>query len=105
MSTPANIFDKTLVVTEIRLVQELTSGELMHQVSFGEYVSSKGSLPGLNLQFNPQNSGGSIMVAGNKVPAMWLALNIKAADAFPYAIGSKWKMTIKENGTVNLVEV
>jgi len=84
------IFEKSLEVIEIRVVPEIATGDLIHQVVFGEYVKCTTN----------RDSD-----APQEVPVVWLTLCIKKTDTQQYAVGSKWKLTRSDNATLNLVGI
>lgn len=96
----SSIVEKELTVTGIGIVYELATGEPLYQVNFGEFINSTPELAGRLTAM----SGGALF-NGKKIAANWLILNIKTDGAIPYKVGSKWKFTVKEDGTTNLVEI
>jgi hypothetical protein len=97
MASSINLFEKILVVTEIRPTLEVATGEAMYQVIFGEYISNT---PEVAARLNAPNQASF----AKKFPVIWLAMNVKITGELPYKVGSKWQFTTTENGTVNLVE-
>jgi hypothetical protein len=96
MANKINSFEKIVTVTQVQLLQEVETGDLMHQVTFGEFVEYT---PEIAARVIPQPKG----VFGSQIHVVWMMLNIKTAE-FPYKIGSKWKITVTENGTIKMVE-
>lgn len=92
------IVDKTLVVTGVSVVTELTTGDLIYQVVFGEYVKNTPEILG---RF-PANVRDAYV--GNKIAVNEVMMIMKVEEV-PYKVGSKWKLKIQKNGTLSLVEV
>jgi len=92
MSTDNLIFEKTVIITEIRFSQEVITGDPMHQVFFGEYIQLSTTNP-------------NIMPNVKTIPTMWLTFNVKTKNALPYKVGSLWKFTVNSDGTTQLVEL
>lgn len=93
-----NIVDKTLTVTSINTVTELTTGELMYQLTLGYSIRNT---PEITNRV-PANAREPFLMSKNVV-VNEVTLLIKAEE-IPYKVGSKWKMKIHKNGTLNLVE-
>jgi hypothetical protein len=97
MSAP--MIEKSLIVTGIGMVYELTTGEPMYQVNFGEYLDSTPELT------SRLSAASGTPFNGKKIAANWLLLNIKTTGVVPYKVGSKWKLTVEDNGSTSLVEI
>lgn len=96
MSTP--LVEKELTVTSITVAYELATGEPMFQVFFGEFIPTSNEL------INRMSPGTPASFPGKRIAVSWLILDLKT-EQVPYKVGSKWKLTIKENGSTSLVEV
>lgn len=92
-----NTLDKTLIVTSVTLLTEIVSGDFIYQVVFGYYTKNTPEI----LSRMPAETRGTFM--GNQIAINEMSLLIKT-DTVPYKVGSKWKLTIRKNGTMNLVE-
>ena len=88
---------REVVVISVTPGTELATGDTIYQVALGEYV---GTSPQVLGRLPP---GVRELTSGNKIPTYWLVFWVKA-DKIPYRIGSKWKLTVEENGALNLVE-
>jgi len=42
------------------------------------------------------------VVVGNQIIVYWMSLYAKGKGELPYIVGSKWKLLIKDDGTVTL---
>ncbi|MCL2134697.1 MAG: hypothetical protein FWH37_03965 [Candidatus Bathyarchaeota archaeon] len=82
--------EKILTVIAIDPTTDVTTNDPAHIVSFGEYVT-----------YQHDNK---CEYYGKTAPIIWLTPLVKYTEPFPYAIGSKWKLEIKENNTINLIE-
>jgi hypothetical protein len=92
------ILDKSVVVTSVTVATELATGDLTYQVTFGEYVKNTPEI----VSRLPANIRDSYL--GNKIAINEIVLVIKT-EKVPYKIGSKWKLRISKDGTLNLEEV
>jgi len=94
---PSNLFDRDLTAISVAPVTGLASGDSIYQVIFGNYVEAT---PEIIDRLPPQLKQG----LSKQIPITELTLFMKAAE-IPYRIGSKWKLTIRDDGTLNLVEI
>jgi hypothetical protein len=93
-----DILDKVLTVTGISLVTELTTGELIYQVVFGNYVKT---MPEIINRLPPNMREPMLMSKSIAINEVSMLIKV---DEVPYKVGSKWKMKIHKNGTLSLVE-
>jgi hypothetical protein len=92
------IVEKTLTVTGIGVTTELATGDFVYQVSFGYYAKTTPEI----LSRIPPNMR-EMYSASKSIVINEFSLFIKT-DEVPYKTGSKWKLRIRKNGTLNLVE-
>jgi hypothetical protein len=92
-----NIVDKTLEVLAVSNTMELATGEVIFQVTLGRYIDNSGEI----LSRIPPNM--REIYSGKKIAVIEVSLFIKK-DQIPYRVGSKWRLKIRKNGTLNLVE-
>ena len=92
-----NIIDRTLIVTSVTLLTEIVSGDFIYQVVFGYYTKNT---PEILSRLPPEVRS---TYTGNQIAINEMSLLVKA-DTVPYKVGSKWKLTIRKNGTMNMVE-
>ena len=93
-----NTIEKILCVTGVTLLTEIVSGDFIYQVVFGYYTKNTPEI----LSRMPPETRGTFM--GNQIAINEMSLLVKT-NTVPYKVGSKWKLTIQENGTLNLVEI
>jgi hypothetical protein len=98
MVVSVDIIDKVLTVTSVNVLTELATGDLLYQVTFGYYIKNAPEIINRIPPNARESASTSKFVVINEV-----FLIIKA-DEVPYKVGSKWKMKIHKNGTLNLVE-
>lgn len=92
-----NIVDKVLVVTSIGPSIELATGDSIYIVTFGEMIRSTPEvLSRLPIEARQAYVGKTISV---NVVQVWVKM-----DEVPYKVGSKWRLRIHKNGTLNLAE-
>ena len=92
-----NLAEKTLTVTSVNIITELATGELINQVTFGYNIENTGEILGRIPSAMRENFLGKQLVFNE------LSLLFKAKEV-PYKIGSKWKLKLHKNGTINLVK-
>lgn len=93
-----DIVGKTLEVLIIANATELATGDLIHQVILGEYINNTPEV----LSRIPTNMRESY--TAKKIGVGEITLFIKKKEEIPYKVGSKWRLKIHKNGTLNLVE-
>jgi hypothetical protein len=93
------IIDKVFTVTSVNVVTELATGDLAYQVTLGCYMKSTPEI----INRIPANAREPYLTSKN-IAINEITLLIKV-DEVPYKVGSKWKMKIHKNGTLNIVEV
>jgi hypothetical protein len=93
-----NIVDKTFIVTSVTIITELATGDLVYQVTLGSCIKNTPEI----LNRIPSNSRESFLGTKN-IAVNEISLLLKV-DEVPYKVGSKWKMKIHKNGTLNMVE-
>jgi hypothetical protein len=94
---PEDIIDKILIVTSVTVATNLGTGEPMYQVMFGEYLDTT---PEVISRLPPPIRDANW---GKKIASNELILFINTPEV-PYKAGSKWRLRIRKNGTLNLVE-
>ncbi len=80
-------------VLSIKPIIETETGDILHAVSFGNYIKIKDirTFPVLE----------ELKEIGNEVPVQWLFLITKQMPV-PYLVGSWWKLTVMELGAFQL---
>ena len=96
-------FERVLVVYSIVPTTEVTTRETIYQVLLGEFVDMTPDLLNVITQ-NQQALEQPVQIPANRIPVLWLAINFKGGEV-PYLVGSRWKLTIKENGNMDLVSL
>ncbi len=91
---PNHLLEKDLVVYAITPVTEVMSGDTLYQITLGEYVRAT---PEVVNRIGVAPPGGA-----KEVPATWMLFNVKRNGELPYKVGSKWRMTVSEDGSVSL---
>jgi hypothetical protein len=89
--------EKILIVTSVSLAVELATGESINQVTFGYYVQNTPEI----LSRIPSSTRENFM--GKQIAFNEFSLLFKAKEV-PYKVGSKWKLKIHKNGSINVVE-
>ena len=95
---PEDIIDKTLTVTSVNVVTELATGDFIYQVTFGYYTRNT---PEILARIIPNMR--DMFSSTKNIVINEITLLVKS-DEVPYRVGSKWKMKIHKNGSLNLVE-
>jgi hypothetical protein len=93
----APLYERELVVVGINSIVELTTGDLLLQVSFGEYIDATEQV--VSRLPAPAREAG----VGKKIGINWVTIIIKG-EAIPYQMGSKWKLTVEESGEVKVTK-
>ncbi len=88
---------KMLTVLNINTATELTTGDNMYQVVLGYYTERTPEI------MNRIPDALKQTAIGKQIGITELVLFIKKQE-IPYRVGSKWELTIRDNGTLNLVE-
>jgi hypothetical protein len=91
-------YKKTLVVTSITPSSEVSTGDILYAVSFGTYIDATDEI-----RRRIQPSLVALQLVGNKIPVSELVLFVKG-EQVPYKIGSKWNLSINDDGSLNVVE-
>lgn len=94
---PDVVFEKDVGVTSIVSVPEIATGDILYQVTFGEYIKA-------TTERLSRLVSGIAMTGRSEISTMWLVLNTRQTPV-PYLVGSKWKMSISADGSVKLVEI
>ena len=94
---PEYVVDKILTVTNVATVTEVATGDLINQVSFGNYVENTPEV--LNRFPAPMRE----IFTGKQIGVSELILFIKTEEVM-YKVGSKWHLRIDKEGTFNLSE-
>lgn len=81
-----------LVVLTITDGVERASGDPLHLVEFGQYVTAT---PEVLARFDSKGM--------KRISAKWLDLFYKG-EPVPYVVGSKWKLTVSDDGSLSLVK-
>lgn len=89
--------EKILTVTSVNIITELATGELINQVTFGYHVQNAPEI----LARIPSNIRENFL--GKQLVFNELSLLFKSEEV-PYKIGSKWKLKLHKDGTINMVE-
>jgi hypothetical protein len=92
------IVDRILIVTNVATITELSTGDLINQVSFGYYVENTPEI--LNRLPSPLREN----FPGKQIGLAELILFIKTSEVM-YKVGSKWHLTITKEGTLSLAAV
>ncbi len=87
------VLSKEVTVLSIQPVTEISTGDTLSQVTFGEKV--KATAETIARVGRP--------VTENFVSGFWIGFNFKG-DIVPYQVGSKWKFSVLADGTVSLVK-
>jgi hypothetical protein len=95
VSTP--LVEKTLTVLSIAPTTELATGDQISQVTFGQNIDVTNEV----ISRIPPNARETFFA--KTIGVNEFVLFIKSEEV-PYRVGSKWKLTIKTNGTIGLVE-
>ena len=94
---PEYVIDKPLEVLSVVNATELATGDIIYQVTLGTYVNNtteiRSRIPTAVRE----------AYTGKKIGITELVLFIKL-EQIPYKIGSKWRLRIRKNGSLNLVE-
>jgi len=93
------IFEKEVIVTEIRCIREVQTGDAIHQIQFGDYIKSTAEI------VQKINQMSNVVRVGDDIPVQWFTLNVKNVKVIPYKVGSKWKLAMNENGSITMVEL
>ena len=93
-----HVVAKRLIVTNINVITELATGDLIYQVMLGNYIKTT---PEIISRIAPQAR--EPFAASKSIAVNEMALFIKT-DEVPYKVGSKWNLKIQKNGRLNLVE-
>ena len=91
-----SVFEKELIVLGVVPTIELATGDQLFAVTFGEYLNKA--------QVAPRLTQEQQHASGDRVTANWLMVFVKTDKLIPYIVGSKWKLSVSENGTLSLVE-
>jgi hypothetical protein len=92
----APLYEKEFVVVGVNPIVELTTGDTLQQVVFGEYVDATPEVLGRIPQVMREGIGKRVGV--NEVTV------VLKKDEIPYRIGSKWKLTINQDGEIKVAE-
>jgi hypothetical protein len=92
------VMAKTLTVTNVNVITELATGDLIYQVMFGNYIRTTPEI----LSRIPPNAR-EPLAASKNIAVSEMTLFIKTNEV-PYKVGSKWNIRISKNGRLNLVE-
>ena len=93
-----NIVEKTLTVTTVAITTELATGSVAYQVILGSIEKTTPEI----LSRIPANQREPFLATKNiAVNQITMILDV---DEVPYKVGSKWKVKIRKNGTLNLVQ-
>lgn len=95
---PDYIVDKILTVINVAAVTELATGDLINQVSLGNYIENTKEVLNRVPAFMKEN------FTGKQIGITELILFIKTEEVM-YKVGSKWHLKIDKEGTLNLSEV
>lgn len=93
-----HVIARTLTVTNINVITELATGDLIYQVMLGNYIENT---PEIISRIAPQAR--EPFAASKSIAVTEMTLFIKT-DEVPYKVGSRWNMKIQKNGRLNLVE-
>ena len=89
--------EKEVLVYSVTPSTEVATGDNTYNVFFGDYVNATPEIIStLQLQVGQP--------LPKKVGVFWLILNIKS-DEVPYRIGSRWRLTVENDGRLTLVEM
>jgi len=88
-------YESVLEVIEIRVIQEAPTGNPIHQIVFGKYVSMTSEA--LGEEDIPEEHR-------QKFPYQCLTVNMKTDVVNLYPIGSKWTFTRSSEGTITLTK-
>jgi len=93
-----SMVEKELVLCSITPSYDARTGEYIVQLNFGEVVTNT---PEIASRL-PQPQPGISLVALKEVPVYTLSLLVRLEEAKRYTVGSKWKLTIEDDGKVVL---
>jgi hypothetical protein len=92
------IFEQEVEVISIGRIIDVSTGDFIYQIQFGKMFDVKGDgkaihspLPGAP--------------PANKQVSIVLVLNVDIKGAAPYLVGSRWTISIDDNGKLSLTEV
>ena len=85
--------DTVLVVLSIAEAWEAATGDSLYLVKFGQYIDATPQLLS-----RIESKGGM-----KRVSTEWLNLYYKG-ESVPYMVGSKWRLTVNNDGAVSLVK-
>jgi len=88
------LFEKVVTVLAIAPATELGSGDLLFIVEFGETIDRT---PEIAARLPPAAQG------SNRINVTYLGVWVKSAT-LPYTIGSKWKLSVADDGKISLVQ-
>jgi hypothetical protein len=89
------LFEKDVEVIQVTRAIESVSGDYIYQVTFGQVVDVDDELR--RTVPIPANSK-----APKKIAPTTLSVFIDASKPMPYKVGSKWKISITENGSMRV---
>lgn len=91
------LFEKRVEVISVGPAIESTSGEYIYQVTFGQVVEVddelRRAIPA------PANSK-----PAKKIAPTTISIFFDSSKTIPYKVGSKWKVSIADNGTITVRE-
>jgi hypothetical protein len=92
------LFEKDVEVIQVTRAIESVSGDYIYQVTFGQIVDVdeelRRTIPA------PANSK-----APKKIAPTTLTIFIDASKPIPYKVGSKWKISISDSGSIKVSAV
>ena len=89
------LFEKDVEVIQVTRAIESATGDYIYQVTFGQIVEVDDELR--RTVPTPANSK-----APKKIAPTTLSIFIDASKPMPYKVGSKWKISITENGSMRV---
>jgi hypothetical protein len=91
------MLEREVTVISIQPAVEAATGDNLFAVILGEFIEKTPEALA-RIPATLQN----LMVMGNQITVNWMAYYVKSKGELPYVIGSKWKLLIKDDGTVTL---
>jgi hypothetical protein len=92
---PNYVVEKEMQLLSLNGITELKSGEYIVAANFGEMIDNT---PEIASRF-PVN-GETNPLGPKQIAATTLVIYLKLEHAFPFTVGSKWKLKIEESGRI-----
>lgn len=92
------LFEKEVEVIQITRAINSVTGDYIYQITFGQIVEVDEELR--RAVATPPNSK-----PPKKVAPTTFSIFIDSSEPMPYKVGSKWKVSVKDNGSISVEAV